>query len=74
MNQAPTWTLIYIGPGSISPQMFVASDDPQQAALALDREHEWLADFQLVAAVAGTPIVRLMDDARTDERGLLACG
>ena len=74
MDQATTWTLIYIGQGGISPQMFVASGDPQQAALALDREHEWLKDFQLVAAVAGTPQVQLMDDARTEERGLLACG
>jgi hypothetical protein len=74
MDQATTWTLIYIGQGGTSPQAFVASGDPQQAALALDRKHEWLRDFQLVAAVAGTPTLRLMDDARTGERGLLACG
>ena len=73
MTAGNTWTLIYIGQGCISPQLFVVSGyaDGQTAALVLDRQHAWLADYQLVAAVQGTPRVMLMDDARTEERGLM---
>lgn len=72
MAAETTWTLIYIGQGCISPQLFVVSGHAtgQAAALALDVEHPWLADFTLVAAVQGSPRVMLMDDARTEERGL----
>lgn len=66
------WQLIFVGPEATSPQQFTVVGDPQAEAIRLLKENEWLSEHKLVCAIRGAPgEIRLMDDARTGECGLL---
>lgn len=59
------WTLIFAADGR-EVQSFQAEGDPSAAAQSLRKEHAWLRDHALVAAIEGTPRVLVRDDNHSD--------
>lgn len=74
MNDKHNWRVIVCMPDCSSVNVYdvTGCENCEDAARIVFAEHEWLAGWQLIAAVRGIgAVIALRDDSRTAEHGLL---